>query len=606
VIKVIWGRGWDELLMRDVDGVLLNKMNSTVDGEFQKYAVESGAYIREHFFGPDPRLQRMVEHLSDHDLRSLPRGGHDYRKLYAAYKMAMEHQGSPTVILAKTVKGWTLGEGIESRNSTHQIKKLTTDELRVFRDRLDIPIPDAAITDGDPPFWHPGMDSPEFEYMMERRRALSGSVPERVVRGKTFVLPARDDTSPYKDVFAGTGEKVQASTTTAFARMLRNLLRDPAIGNRIVPIIPDEARTFGLDALFRDYKIYAPFGQRYEPVDAALLLSYREATNGRILEEGINEAGSMASFTATGTSYATWGQPMIPFFIFYSMFGFQRVGDLIWAFGDQRGKGFLLGATAGRTTLAGEGLQHCDGHSPLLASVVPNCKVYDPAFAYEMAVIVRDGIERMYGPTEEDCFYYLTLYNENYSMPAMPEGVEDGIVRGLYRYQRGPADHAHRAQIIASGTAMLAALEAQRLLAEEYDVSADVWSATSYKELRENALSTQRWNRLHPTEPQRTAYVSEVLGGVDGPIVAVSDYIKAVPDQIAPFVPRPFTSLGTDGYGYSDTRIALRRHFEVDAPQIVCTVLHNLAATGVIKAEVVAEAISRFDIDPDRPDPRTQ
>ncbi|MFN8028257.1 MAG: pyruvate dehydrogenase (acetyl-transferring), homodimeric type [Acidimicrobiia bacterium] len=605
VIKVIWGRGWDELLMRDVDGVLLNKMNSTVDGEFQKYAVESGAYIREHFFGPDPRLQRMVEHLTDDDLRNLPRGGHDYRKLYAAYKMAVEHQGSPTVILAKTVKGWTLGEGIESRNSTHQIKKLGPEELRVFRDRLNLPIPDAEITDGDPPFWHPGMNSPEFEYMMERRRALNGSVPERVNRSKTFVLPARDDTSPFKDVFAGTGDKVQASTTTAFARLLRNLLRDPAIGNRIVPIIPDEARTFGLDALFRDYKIYAPFGQRYEPVDAALLLSYREAANGRILEEGINEAGAMASFTATGTSYATWGQPMIPFFIFYSMFGFQRVGDLIWAFGDQRGKGFLLGATAGRTTLAGEGLQHCDGHSPLLASVVPNCKVYDPAFAYEMAVIVRDGIERMYGPEAEDCFYYLTLYNENYPMPAMPEGVEDGIVRGLYRYSPGPGERAHRAQILASGTAMLAALDAQRFLAEEYDVSADVWSATSYKALREDALSVQRWNRLHPTEAQRTPYVSELLGDAEGPIVAVSDFMKAVPDQIAPFVPRPFTSLGTDGYGYSDTRIALRRHFEVDAPQIVCTVLHDLAAVGAIKAEVVAEAISRFDIDADRPDPRT-
>ena len=605
VIKVIWGRGWDELLANDRDGVLLNQMNSTVDGEFQKYAVESGAYIREHFFGPDRRLQQMVEHLTDDDLRNLPRGGHDYRKLYAAYKMAVEHQGSPTVILAKTVKGWTLGEGIESRNSTHQIKKLGAPELRVFRDRLNLPIPDSEIDDGDPPFVHPGMDSPEFEYMMERRRALNGSVPERVDRARTFAVPARDEQSPFIEVFRGTGEKVQASTTTAFARLLRNLLRDPAIGNRIVPIIPDEARTFGLDALFRDYKIYAPFGQRYEPVDAALLLSYREATNGRILEEGINEAGSMASFTAAGTSYATWGQPMIPFFILYSMFGFQRVGDLIWAFGDQRGKGFLLGATAGRTTLAGEGLQHCDGHSPLLASVVPNCRVYDPAFAYEMAVIIRDGIERMYGPEQEDCFYYLTLYNENYPMPAMPEGVEDGILKGLYRYREAPQPRAQRAQILASGTAMLAALEAQRLLAEEYDVAADVWSATSYKALREEALSVARWNRLHPTEAARTAYVSEQLAGAEGPIVAVTDFIKAVPDQIAPFVPRPFTALGTDGYGFSDTRVALRRHFEVDTPQIVVAVLHDLASTGAIKAEVVDEAITRFDIAADRPDPRT-
>jgi pyruvate dehydrogenase E1 component len=611
VIKVIWGRGWDELLARDVDGVLVNQMNSTVDGQFQKYAVESGAYIREHFFGPDPRLQRMVEHLSDDDLRMLPRGGHDYRKLFAAYKMAVEHEGSPTVVLAKTVKGWTLGEGIESRNATHQIKKLTPKELRTFRDRLQVPIPDSEIDDGDPPFWHPGTDSPEFEYMMARRRALGGSVPERVVHQKMFSVPVHghtpDNAGPFADVLAGTGEKVQASTTTAFARLLRNLLRDPDIGSRIVPIIPDEARTFGLDALFREYKIYAPFGQRYEPVDAELLLSYREATNGRILEEGITEAGSMASLTAAGTSYATWNQPMIPFFIFYSMFGFQRVGDLIWSFGDQRGRGFLLGATAGRTTLAGEGLQHCDGQSLLLASAVPNCKAYDPAFAYEMAVIVRDGIERMYGPEPQDCFYYLTLYNENYSMPEMPDGVEDGIVRGLYRYQRSRVageSGTKPAQILASGTAMLAALDAQRILADEYGVAADVWSATSYKLLREDALSTERWNRLHPTEPARTPYVTEVLGESEGPIVAVSDFIKAVPDQVARFAPRPFASLGTDGYGFSDTRVALRRHFEVDAPSIVVAVLHGLAETEAIKAEVVQEAIARFDIDPDRQDPR--
>ncbi len=611
VIKVIWGRGWDELLARDVDGVLVNQMNSTVDGQFQKYAVESGAYIREHFFGPDPRLQRMVEHLSDDDLRMLPRGGHDYRKLFAAYKMAVEHEGSPTVILAKTVKGWTLGAGIESRNATHQIKKLTPQELRAFRDRLQIPIPDSEVDDGDPPFWHPGTDSPEFEYMMARRRGLGGSVPERVLRKKMFSVPVLEHTAdaagPYTDILAGTGEKVQASTTTAFARLLRNLLRDPDIGSRVVPIIPDEARTFGLDALFREYKIYAPFGQRYEPVDAELLLSYREASNGRILEEGITEAGSMATLTAAGTSYATWNQPMIPFFIFYSMFGFQRVGDLIWAFGDQRGRGFLLGATAGRTTLTGEGLQHCDGQSQLLASAYPNCAAYDPAFAYEMAVIVRDGIERMYGPEPEDCFYYITLYNENYPMPAMPDGVEEGIVRGLYRYQRSAAAGQagmRPAQILASGTAMLAALDAQRILADEYGVAADVWSATSYKMLREEALTTERWNRLHPTDPARTPYVTEQLADSEGPIVAVTDFMKAVPDQIARFVPRPFASLGTDGYGFSDTRVALRRHFEVDAPSIVIAVLHNLAQTEAIKAETVSEAIARFDVDPDRQDPR--
>jgi pyruvate dehydrogenase E1 component len=621
VIKVIWGRGWDELLARDVDGVLVNQMNSTVDGQFQKYAVESGSYIREHFFGPDPRLQRMVEHLSDDDLRTLPRGGHDYRKLFAAYKMAVEHEGSPTVILAKTVKGWTLGAGIESRNATHQIKKLTPKELRAFRDRLQIPIPDAEVDDGDPPFWHPGTESPEFEYMMARRRALGGSVPERVVHQKMFSVPIRERTAaststststpdgggPFTDVLAGTGEKVQASTTTAFARLLRNLLRDPDIGARVVPIIPDEARTFGLDALFREYKIYAPFGQRYEPVDAELLLSYREASNGRILEEGITEAGAMATLTATGTSYATWNQPMIPFFIFYSMFGFQRVGDLIWSFGDQRGRGFLLGATAGRTTLAGEGLQHCDGQSQLYAMAYPNCRAYDPAFAYEMAIIVRDGIERMYGPEPEDCFYYVTLYNENYSMPAMPEGVDEGIVRGLYRYQRSAVageSGMKPAQILASGTAMLAALDAQQILADEYGVAADVWSATSYKMLRDEALTTERWNRLHPTDPERAPYVTSLLRDSEGPVVAVTDFMKAVPDQIARFVPGQFSTLGTDGYGFSDTRVALRRHFEVDAPSIVVAVLQGLAQTEAIKREAVAEAIARFDIDPDRGDPR--
>jgi len=602
VIKVIWGRGWDELLARDVDGVLLNQMNTTVDGQFQKYAVESGAYIREHFFGPDPRLARMVENLSDEDLQHLPRGGHDYRKLYAAYRLAVEHKGSPSVILAKTVKGWALGTGLEARNATHQIKDLDPEQLKVFRDRLELPISDAEIEDGDPPYYHPGTDSPEYEYLMARRRALGGPMPERVVRAKPLAAPPPDT---FADFMAGTGDKVQASTTTAFARMLRNLLRDPGIGKRIVPIIPDEARTFGLDALFREVKIYAPFGQAYEPVDAALLLSYREARDGRILEEGITEAGSMASTTAAGTAYATWGQPMIPFFIFYSMFGFQRVGDLIWSFGDQRGRGFLLGATAGRTTLTGEGLQHCDGQSQVLSSTVPNCRAYDPAFAYEVAVLIREGIERMYGDDPEDVFYYLTLYNENYVMPAMPEGSTDGIVRGLYRYVPGPKKLKHRAQLLASGTAMLAALEAHQLLADEFDVAADVWSATSYKLLREDALEVERWNRLHPGESPRVPYVTRCLGDAKGPIVAVTDFMKVVPDQIARFVPQPFVPLGTDGYGFSDTRPALRRHFEVDAPHLVVATLDALARSGAIKSEVVAKAIRRFDIDPDRPDPRT-
>jgi pyruvate dehydrogenase E1 component len=599
VIKVIWGRGWDELLARDVDGVLLHKMNTTVDGEFQKYATESGAYIREHFFGPDPRLRAMVEHLSDEDLQRLPRGGHDYRKLYAAYRLAVEHKGTPTAILAKTVKGWTLGADIEARNATHQIKKMSTKELKAFRDRLRLEIADAELEDSVPPYVHPGKDSPEYEYLVERRRALDGFLPERVVRSKTFVMPRSDLIA---ELAAGTGEKIKASTTTAFTRLLRSLLREPEWGHRVVPIIPDEARTFGMDALFNDVKIYSPMGQLYEPVDAALLLSYREDRRGRILMEGITEAGSMASMTAAGTAYATWGQPMIPFFIFYSMFGFQRVGDLIWSFGDQRGRGFLMGATAGRTTLIGEGLQHCDGQSLVLASTVPNCRVYDPSFAYEVAVIVRDGIERMYGEAQEDCFYYITLYNETYSQPAMPGGVEEAIVRGMYRYAPAPDAGGPRAQILASGTAMLAALDARGILAEEYDVAVDVWSVPGWKQLRGEALECERWNRLHPTEAPRTPWVTEQLAG-GGPVVGVTDYMKAVPDQIARFVPQPYVSLGTDGYGLSDTREALRRWFEVDAAHIVVGVLDALAQAGEVDGDTVAKAIAKAGIDPEQASP---
>jgi pyruvate dehydrogenase E1 component len=614
VIKVVWGREWDDLLARDVDGVLVNQMNTTPDGQFQKYSVESGAYIREHFFGPDPRLRKLVEHLSDDDLRKLPRGGHDYRKLYAAYKSATEHEGSPTVILAHTIKGWTLGPEFEARNATHQIKKMTEAELKTFRDRLFLDIPDKVLEEGDPPYYHPGPKSEELEYMRARRRALDGPIPERVVLKGSLPAPSGD---PYKELVSGTGEKVKASTTSAFTRLLRNLTKDKNMGKRIVPIIPDEGRTFGLDALFGQAKIYAPFGQKYEPVDAQLLLAYREDRDGQILEEGITEAGSMASFTAAGTAYATWGQPMIPFFIFYSMFGFQRVGDLIWAFGDARGRGFLMGATAGRTTLQGEGLQHDDGHSPVLASTVPNCRVYDPAFAYELAVIIEDGIRRMYGEKPEDCFYYITLYNETYTMPAMPQGAKDGILRGLYRYLPAPepggagvspgkSEFAHRARILASGTAMLAAVEAQALLAEHHDVAAEVWSATSYKTLRQDALSVERWNRLHPTEVPRVPWVSHALGGSGNgwPVVAVTDYMKAVPDQIARWVPAPFIPLGTDGYGFSDTRASLRRHFETDAAHIVVAVLHGLAEAGEGKAEAVAEAIRRYDIDAEAVDPQ--
>jgi len=598
VIKVIWGREWDPLLARDVDGVLVNKMNSTLDGEFQKYATETGAYIREHFFGPDPRLTRMVEQLSDDDLRHLRRGGHDYRKLYAAYKLACQQEGAPTVILAHTVKGWSLGPLFEARNATHQIKKMGEAELKVFRDNLQLPISDKALEKGHAGYYHPGASSEEVEYLLMRRRALGGPVPRRYHAAKPLTLPGD---KPYAEFLGGSGGRA-ASTTMAFVGVLRNLLRDKEIGRRVVPIIPDEARTFGMDSLFREVKIYTPFGQRYEPVDAAMVLSYAEASDGQILEEGITEAGSMASFTAAGTAYATHGTPMIPFYIFYSMFGFQRTGDLVWAFGDARGRGFLLGATAGRTTLNGEGLQHEDGHSHLLFSAVPNVRAYDPAFAYELAVIIRDGLHRMY-VEEEDVFYYITLYNENYPMPPMPEGAEEGVLRGLYPLGPAPQGPHHGAEILASGSAMLAAVEARRLLAERHDVAARVWSATSYQLLRNDALEVERHNRLHPEQRPRVPYVTEQLGEATGPVIAVSDYLKSVPDMIGRFVPAPFVPLGTDGYGRSDTRAALRRHFETDAAHIVVATLHALCRQGAVQPTCVAEAIAAYGIDADTPQP---
>ena len=597
VIKVIWGSKWDELLARDVDGVLLNKMNTTVDGEFQKYTTESGAYIREHFFGPDPRLRKLVEHLSDEELQTLPRGGHDYRKLYAAYKAAVEHTGSPTAILAKTIKGWTLGPEIEARNATHQIKKMNKAQLLTLRDRLYLhdQIPEEALDADLPPYYRPPEGSPEHEYLMGRRQALAGSLPKRVVRKQSLPQP---DPKAFDEFLTGSGKNA-VSTTMAFARMIRNLMRDKNVGERIVPIIPDEARTFGMDALFKEFEIYAPFGQLYEPVDAKLLLSYTEDKDGQILEEGITEAGSMSSFIAAGTAYASWATPMIPFYIFYSMFGHQRTGDLVWSAGDSRARGFLLGATAGRTTLNGEGLQHQDGHSHLLVSTVPNVAAYDPAFAYEVATIVKDGIRRMYGDTPEDRFYYITLYNENYVQPALPDGAEEGIIRGIYRFADVPEGPSRRATILFSGTAWLAAMEARKMLADECDVAADAFSVTSYKALREDALRVERQNRLRPSQPAEAPYVTDALARSDGPVIAVSDFMKAVPDQIARWVPAPFTALGTDGYGRSDTRPALRRHFEVDAAHIVVAVLQMLG-----KADEVADAIQRYGIDPDAPDPR--
>jgi pyruvate dehydrogenase E1 component len=584
VIKVIWSSEWDELLARDTDGVLANRMLQTLDGQYQKYSVETGAFIREHFFGPDPQLQQLVAHLSDDGLRKLRRGGHDYRKLYAAYRRAVEHEGSPTVILAKTVKGWTLGEGFEARNMTHQMKKLGREELIAFRDRLELPIADSQLEE-DPPYYHPGEDSEEMQYLEERRRQLGGQLPKRIVRAAPLPLPS--DTT-FREFAGGTQAGQEVSTTMAFVRLLRGLMRAADFGRRVVPIVPDEARTFGMEGLFKEFKIYSPFGQRYVPVDAELLLSYAEGADGQILEEGITEAGSMASFTAAGTAYATFGEFTIPFYIFYSMFGFQRTMDQIWAFGDCRGRGFLMGATAGRTTLMGEGLQHDDGHSHLLASAVPTVQPYDPAFAYEMAVIIQDGLRRMYGE-DEDVFYYITLYNENYEMPPMPHGVRDGILEGLYLYRPASSAATHRAQLLGSGPILRCALDAQEILAERYDVAADVWSATSYTQLRREALACERANRENPEEPARAPRVTQLLGGTEGPIVAASDWIKAVPDQIARWVPR-LHSLGTDGYGRSDTREALRRFFRIDAENIVAAVLARLAADGRIAAAEVARA----------------
>ncbi|MGH7731140.1 MAG: pyruvate dehydrogenase (acetyl-transferring), homodimeric type [Candidatus Eiseniibacteriota bacterium] len=598
VIKVLWSRDWDPLLAQDYEGVLVDAMNETVDGEWQRYSVESGAYIREHFFGRDPRLLRMVEHLSDDEIRGLRRGGHDYRKVYAAYRVATGTGGKPTVILAHTVKGWTLGTGAEARNITHQMKKLNLEELRKFRDRLELPIPDRRLADA--PYFHPGPSSAEVQYVMERRQALGGCVPKRVVRAKP--LPRPTD-KPFAEFASGTREDQAVSTTMAFAKLLRNLIRDPVYGRRIVPIIPDEARTFGMEVLFREIGIYASSGQKYEPVDSKLVLSYTEKEDGQLLEEGITEAGSMASFTAAGTNYAVHGELTIPFYIYYSMFGFQRTGDFMWAFGDARGRGFLLGATAGRTTLNGEGLQHQDGHSHILMSVIPNVVAYDPAFAYEVAVIIREGLKRMCADGE-DVFYYLTLYNQDYPMPAMPSGVEEGILRGLYLYRGAVQQAKHRAQIFGSGPMMLAALKAQEMLAARFDVAADVWSATSYQQLRNEALAVERWNRLHPGEPQRMPYVTRALAGATGPVIASSDYLKAVPDMISRWIGRPFVPLGTDGFGRSDTREALRRHFEVDAEHIVVAVLSALAREGQVPAGVVARAIQESGIDPEATEPR--
>ena len=576
VIKLIWGEDWDDLLARDATGLLQKRMGEVVDGEFQTYVTRDGAYIRQHFFGKYPELLDLVAHLSDDDLLRLKRGGHDPCKVYNAYQAAVETEGRPTVVLAHTIKGYGLGEAGEGRNISHQQKKLNEMEIEHFKSRFEIPIPDEAARNAA--FYRPPADSPEMAYLHERRRLLGGYMPSRSAASGTVEAPPLD---LFKESLEGSAGR-EVSSTMAFVRVLTLLMKHPQLGKRVVPIIPDEARTFGMESLFRQFGIYASQGQLYQPHDAEMFLYYKESKDGQILEEGITEAGSMASFTAAGTAYANYGVEMIPFFIYYSMFGFQRVGDLVWAFGDARGKGFLCGGTAGRTTLAGEGLQHQDGHSLVLASTVPTCAAYDPAYAYEIAIIVRDGIRRMY-QEREDRFYYLTLYNENYAMPPMPEGLDpEGVLKGIYRYRAAEKGKA-AVQLFGSGPILNEALRAQQILAERYGVAADVWSVTSYNELRRDALAVERWNRLHPDQPARTPYIVEALAGAEGPIVAATDYMKVVADQVAPWLPGRMETLGTDGFGRSDNREYLRQHFEVHAESIACAALSRLARDGKIR-----------------------
>lgn len=599
VIKVIWGSDWDPVFARDKEGRLAQRLGQIVDGELQKYTVADGAYIREHICNGDPYLEELLRPLSDEQLRKMRRGGHDPEKVYAAYKLAVENTESPTVILAQTIKGYGLGESGEGRNITHKQKLLNEDELREFRARFGIPISDVDLADA--PFYRPPVESPEMQYMHEHRQRLGGYVPSRSVEAPRLRTPSE---ALFEELYQGSNDR-PISTTMAFVRLLTKMLRDKDIGNLIVPIVPDEARTFGMETLFRQCGIYSHIGQRYEPVDADSLLYYKESTDGQLLEEGITEAGSMASFIAAGTAYATHGINTIPFFIYYSMFGFQRIGDLIWAAADMRCKGFLLGGTAGRTTLAGEGLQHQDGHSHLLAYPVPNLLAYDPAFAYEIAVIIRDGIRRMY-EEQEDVFYYLTVGNQNYPMPPMPAGddIKAGILKGMYRFKSAENPGARwQAQLFGSGAVMSEVLQAQQILAERYNVAADVWSVTSYKSLRHDALEVTRWNMLHPTAPSRQNYLQECLSGAPGVFVAASDYVKELPDSLAKWFPRPLTTLGTDGFGRSDGRRALRYFFEVDARHIVFATLGALAQQEGLPQQVIQQAQKDLGIDPNKPDP---
>ncbi len=597
VIKVLWGREWDPILAKDRDGLLVKRMGEIVDGQYQKYAVSDGAYVREHFWGADPRLLDMVKHLSDDQLKKMTLGGHDPIKVYNAYKAAMEHKGAPTVILARTIKGYGLGEAGEGKNITHQQKKMNEEELRAFRTRFGIPIADADIA--KTPFYRPAEDSIEVRYMRERRKALGGYVPSRKVRTEPLKEVSGE---PFEEFYRGTDGR-KASTTMVFVRLLSKLMRDQEIGKLVVPIVPDEARTFGMEALFRSVGIYSHAGQVYEPVDMDTLLYYKEASDGQILEEGINEAGSMSSFIAAGTAYATHGVNTIPFFIFYSMFGFQRIGDLIWAAADSRTRGFMLGGTSGRTTLAGEGLQHQDGNSHLLAYPVPNLISYDPAFAYELAVIIKDGIRRMY-VDEESVFYYLTVMNEQYAMPAMPEGSHDGILKGLYRFRSSSkGDATLRAQLLGSGAILPEVIKAQEILESKYNVGADVWSVTSYGELYREGHACERWNMLHPGDTPRVPYVTQCLKDAPGVFVAASDYVKALTDSIDRWLPRPIATLGTDGFGRSETRAGLREFFEVDYRYVIVATLAALARDGKIAASVVEQAIKAHNINPEKANP---
>ncbi|MCF8549168.1 MAG: pyruvate dehydrogenase (acetyl-transferring), homodimeric type [Pontimonas sp.] len=597
VIKVVWGREWDALLQADTDGALRDLMNRTPDGDYQTYKAESGAYIRENFFGRDPRTLKMVEHLSDDDIWKLKRGGHDYRKIYAAFKAATEHKGQPTVILAKTVKGYGLGPSFEGRNATHQMKKMTLENLKTFRDDMRIPVADSALEADvyQPPYFHPGDGDEAIQYMHERRRALGGYLPERRSKYTQVSLPSAD---VYDGARKGSG-KQEVATTMAFARLLKDLLKNKDFGHRLVPIIPDEARTFGMDAYFPSSKIYNPHGQGYTSVDRELLLAYKESPQGQILHTGINEAGAFAAFTATGTSYATHGEPMVPIYVFYSMFGFQRTGDAMWAAGDQMARGFIMGATAGRTTLTGEGLQHADGHSPLLASTNPAVVTYDPAYSYEIAHIVKAGLERMYGGTHPDpnVMYYLTIYNEPIIQPEEPVGLDvEGLLKGLYLLKEGQLEGGPKTTILASGVGMAWALEAQELLATDWGVSADVYSVTSWNELRRDGVEAERHNFLHPDQPARVPYVTQKLQGAQGPIVAVSDFMHSVQDQIREFVPGTYLTLGADGFGFSDTRPAARRHFAIDGPSVTARVLQQLAKEGAVAPDALHQAITKYQL----------